>query len=97
MIIGGKKINENAIVPTRGHKGEAGYDLYACIKDSITISPGKNVMVSTELTIAIPDRYFGAVFARSGLATKQGIRSANCVSVCVAPYRRVGGFGSAGV
>ena len=35
----------------------------------------------------IPDGYFGAVFARSGLASKQGLRPANCVGVCDSDYR----------
>ena len=35
----------------------------------------------------IPEGYFGAIFARSGLATKQGLRPANCVGVVDADYR----------
>ena len=35
----------------------------------------------------IPEGYFGAIFARSGLATKQGLRPANCVGVIDSDYR----------
>ena len=35
----------------------------------------------------IPEGYFGAIFARSGLATKKGLRPANCVGVVDADYR----------
>ena len=35
----------------------------------------------------IPHGYWAAVFARSGLATKQGLRPANCVGVIDAGYR----------
>lgn len=35
----------------------------------------------------IPEGYFGAVFARSGLATKRGLRPANCVGVIDSDYR----------
>ena len=35
----------------------------------------------------VPDGYFGAILARSGLATKQGLRPANCVGVCDSDYR----------
>lgn len=87
MNINVKKLNDTAIVPTRGHEGDAGFDLYACLDEPITIGAGKTVKVPTGLSIAIPDGYFGAVFARSGLATKQGLRPANCVGVCDAPYR----------
>ncbi len=31
--------------------------------------------------------YFGAIFARSGLATKEGLRPANCTGVCDSDYR----------
>lgn len=44
-------------------------------------------MIPTGLSIAVPKGYFGAVFARSGLASKQGLRPANCVGVCDASYR----------
>lgn len=29
----------------------------------------------------IPENYFGGIFARSGLAVKEGLRPANCVAV----------------
>ena len=35
----------------------------------------------------MPDGYFGAIFARSGLAAKQGLRPANCVGVADSDYR----------
>ena len=35
----------------------------------------------------IPEGSFGAVFARSGLATKKGLRPANCVGVVDSDYR----------
>ena len=35
----------------------------------------------------MPDGTFAAIFARSGLATKEGLRPANCVGVCDSDYR----------
>ena len=35
----------------------------------------------------LPEGTFGAIFARSGLATKNGLRPANCVGVCDSDYR----------
>lgn len=87
MKINIKKLNDNAIIPTRSHQGDAGLDLYACLDRPTTIKSGETVKIPTGLAIAIPEGYFGAVFARSGLATKQGLRPANCVGVCDAPYR----------
>ena len=83
-----KKLNENAQIPTRGSEKAAGYDLYACIEeDSITIPAHSTVKIGTGLAIAVPDGYFGAIFARSGLAAKQGLRPANCVGVADSDYR----------
>jgi dUTP pyrophosphatase len=74
-----KRLKENAKIPTRGSTSAAGYDLYACIDKAVTIEPYKTVKVGTGLAIEVPEGYFGAIFARSGLATKQGLRPANCV------------------
>ena len=82
-----KKLNENAVIPTRGSQQAAGYDLYAATTEPITIKPHETVKVGTGLAIAVPDGYFGAIFARSGLAAKQGLRPANCVGVADSDYR----------
>ena len=80
------KLNPNAHIPTQGSSLAAGYDLYACISDEITIAPFETASIGTGLAIQPPHGYFGAIFARSGLATKQGLRPANCVGVCDEDY-----------
>lgn len=82
-----KKLRENANIPTRGSAAAAGYDLYACIENAVTIKPHTTEKIGTGLAIAVPDGYFGAIFARSGLAAKQGLRPANCVGVADSDYR----------
>lgn len=83
-----KKLKSNAVLPTRGSAAAAGYDLYACLDtDSVTIKPNSNVKIGTGLSIAVPDGYFGAIFARSGLAAKENLRPANCVGVADSDYR----------
>ncbi len=83
-----KKLKENAQIPTRGSEKAAGYDLYACIdEESVTIPAHSTVKIGTGLAVAVPDGYFGAIFARSGLAAKQGLRPANCVGVADSDYR----------
>ena len=82
-----KKLNENATIPTRGSEYSAGMDLYACITEPITIQPHETVKIETGLAIELPHNYFGAIFARSGLATKQGLRPANCTAVIDEDYR----------
>ena len=83
-----KKVNPNAKIPTRGSDQAAGYDLYACLDtENVTIPAHQTVKVPTGLSMAIPEGYFGAIFARSGLAAKQGLRPANCVGVIDSDYR----------
>ena len=81
------KLNELAKEPTRGSSAAAGYDLYAAIDNDIIIAPHTTVKVGTGLAFELPQNTFAAIFARSGLATKQGLRPANCVGVCDSDYR----------
>ena len=87
MKIQNKKLNENATIPTRGSNRAAGYDLYACLENEVVIGAGETVKIGTGLSIAVPEGYFGAIFARSGLAAKEGLRPANCVGVADSDYR----------
>lgn len=80
-----KKLNKDAKIPTRGSKYAAGYDLYSCSEYEIT--PQGTVKVGTGLSFELPENTFGAIFARSGLATKKGLRPSNCVGVCDCDYR----------
>ncbi len=82
-----KKLNKNAIIPTRGSVSSAGYDLYACIGDSVEIKPGETVKIPTGLAIEIPEGYVGLIFARSGLSINKNIAPANKVGVCDSDYR----------
>ena len=74
-----KKLNPNAHFPTKGSDKAAGYDLYACIEEAIEIQPQKMVKIGAGIAVTPPEGYFGAIFARSGLATKRGLRPTNCV------------------
>ena len=91
MNIKVQKINDKAKLPTRGSEQAAGYDLYACFPDDwgerIVIQPHETVKIGIGLAMELPEGYFGAIFARSGLATKQGLRPANCCGICDADYR----------
>ena len=82
-----QKANEYAIKPTKADKDSAGDDLYAAIPEPIKINPGETVKITTGLKVALPEKTFGAIFARSGLATKKGLGLANSVGVLDASYR----------
>lgn len=87
-----KRTTETAILPFKGSKDAAGYDLFVDSDSEITINPHETKMLQTNVAFAIPKGYFGAVFARSGLSTRNGLRPATCVSVIDSDYR-----GSVGV
>ena len=87
MDIKFKKLNDLAKVPTSGSKDSAGYDLYAATDYDIQIPPHSTVMIGTGIAFEIPIGYFGAIYARSGIASKRGLRPANCVGVVDADYR----------
>lgn len=82
-----KKLDDRANVPTYGSIDAAGADLYAVTDGPVTISPGETVLIHTGLAFAIPREFVGLVYARSGLATKQGLAPANKVGVIDADYR----------
>lgn len=86
-LINVKKLKENATLPTRGSEYAAGYDLYAAIDETLVIGPHETQKVGTGLAFDLPNNTFAAIFARSGLATKEGLRPANCVGVCDSDYR----------
>lgn len=73
------KVKPEAQIPVRGSEQAAGYDLSACIDKTIMIAPHTTTKIGTGLAIQPPEGYFGAVFARSGLASRDGLRPANCV------------------
>ena len=89
MHIPMKTLRESAVLPRRGSDFAAGYDLYAAPEGggSVPIAPHETAMIGTGLAAAIPAGYFGGIFARSGLASKQGLRPANCVGVIDSDYR----------
>jgi len=80
-----KKLNEKAIIPTSGSPYSAGYDIYSL--EDLEVEAGKTALAKTGLALEIPEGYFGAVYARSGLASKKGLRPANCVGVIDSDYR----------
>lgn len=84
-----QKLYEDAEIPTYGSALSAGMDLYAHLgkHETLLIKPHETIKVGTGIAVEPPVGYFGAVFARSGLATKQGLRPANCVGICDWDYR----------
>ena len=82
-----KLLNERAQVPTQATPGSAGYDLYAANEFPIDIPIGETVQIPLGFSTELPVNVYGAIYARSGLATKEGLRPANCVGIIDSDYR----------
>jgi dUTP pyrophosphatase len=66
-----KRLSEHAVLPQRGSKGAAGYDLASAV--DTTIPARGRAVVSTDLSIAIPSGTYARIAPRSGLAVKHFI------------------------
>ena len=82
-----KKLNNLAKIPSRSSSEAAGYDLYAATDQILDIAPHSTIKVGTGLSFELPEGTFAAIYARSGIATKRGLRPANCVGICDSDYR----------
>ena len=82
-----KRLRDGAVLPTYGTEFSAGADLYACLEETVTISPGETKAIPTGLAIELPASTAGLVFARSSLGTKRGLAPANKVGVIDSDYR----------
>ena len=79
------KLNDDAVLPSRAHEGDAGLDLYAC--ESAHIGPGERWSVGTGVAVEIPDGHAGLVLPRSGLAKRHGIGLVNSPGLIDSGYR----------
>jgi dUTP diphosphatase len=79
------KLQDNAILPTRAHEGDAGLDLYSC--EAAHLGPGERWSIGTGLAVEISAGHAGLVLPRSGLAKKHGIALVNAPGLIDAGYR----------
>ena len=82
-----KKLKVNAKLPTYGSAEAAGADLYACLDQPVTVAPGEAAWIPTGIALEVPKGCAGLIYARSGLACKQGLAPANKVGVVDSDYR----------
>lgn len=64
-------LEKGAILPTRAHKDDLGFDLFA--NEQITIAPGGRELVSTGCSIKFPQYWGGFIKDRSSVASKRGL------------------------
>lgn len=70
------KLNDGALMPTKAHSDDAGFDLYAPMNlISGVIPPHGSLAIDTGVCMAIPKGYCGLVVSKSGLNVKKGLTS----------------------
>lgn len=81
------RLDARARAPERMTPGAAGFDLRACLAETIELLPGERVLIPTGLQVAIPEGFEGQVRPRSGLALKHGVTLANSPGTIDSDYR----------
>jgi dUTP pyrophosphatase len=64
-------LNGGCLMPRKGTSGSAGYDIYS--NDNFVLYPDTSRVISTGLSIEMPQHIFGLLKSRSGLAFKNNI------------------------
>lgn len=78
-----KKLHPDAVMPTKAHDTDAGFDLTAT---TCHIDNNGNVVYGTGIAFEIPKGYAGFVFCRSSVSN-HNLSQANCVGVIDSGYR----------
>ena len=74
-------LDDGAMMPTKAHWSDAGYDIYA--PDAFGVAPQHSWTIDTGVHMLIPDGYVGMIKSKSGLNTHHGLR---CEGVVDAGY-----------
>ena len=71
VFVYSKLLNDNATKPTKGHRGDAGYDLYAS-EDAVVIGRQRTT-IKTGVSFEMSEGLAGLIWPRSGLSVKKGL------------------------
>ena len=72
ITVGFKRLRENAVLPTKAHAADSGFDLVA--SEDVIIAPGETVIVPTDIAVRLPAGYEAQVRPRSGVTAKTQLR-----------------------
>jgi dUTP pyrophosphatase len=80
-----KRLSPKAVLPTYQSSGASGFDF--CSTEKVILKAGQVCLVSTGLSVQIPDGYELQIRARSGLAAKKGVFLVNGIGTIDSDYR----------
>jgi len=79
------KLQEGAVVPSYGTTGSAGCDVSSL--EGLTLPPGERHLVTTGVSLEMPEGWECQIRPRSGLAYKHGLTVLNSPSTIDSDYR----------
>jgi dUTP pyrophosphatase len=82
-----KRLCPQAIIPRYMTSGAAGMDLFACIKEPVSIPPRAWRAIPTGLALALPEGWEIQIRPRSGLALRHGVALLNSPGTVDPDYR----------
>ena len=82
-----KKLNSKVKLPKYKTDGSSGMDLMAFLEKPVSLMPQKSELISTGISIAIPDNTEVQIRPRSGLAAKNNISVLNTPGTIDSDYR----------
>ena len=80
---------EGLPLPCYQTPGSSGLDLHAAVETSVEILPGETKLISTGISMSIPEGDEGEVRPRSGLALNHGITLPNSPGTIDSDYRGI--------
>lgn len=82
-----KRSSKDVLIPKYETPGSSGMDVSAYIEKNVEIQPGEKALISTGLSVSIPEGYEIQIRPRSGLAAKKGISVLNTPGTIDSDYR----------
>lgn len=89
VLVALKRLPESEDLPLPSYMSDlaAGADLYAAVREDVTLEPGMRALVPTGIAVALPPGYEAQIRPRSGLALKAGVTCLNTPGTIDADYR----------
>jgi len=70
--IGFKRLSSHAVIPTKAHETDSGFDLVA--SEDVIIEPGETKIIPTGIAVQLPNGFEAQVRPRSGVTAKTDLR-----------------------
>ncbi len=87
MNVAFTRLTDTALIPQRMSAHASGFDIFADLREALSLAPLERKAIPTGIALEIPPGYEAQVRPRSGLALKLGIGILNSPGTIDADYR----------